>query len=287
VSDARDREARPAFTTKTLSGRSTALVARSFGWLHVGADDAAGRPLASRAVHPSPLDRPALCRETLEVGAGCSNRGRPDLRGGRPAMCIPTATQGQIEKYCARTSMLDVGKARASGPTAEARGRCRLDPKRTCKMPLILSGHLPRRGNRIVDFMGLDPNLLKNGQRLFWHDVHTRGANLHEPIDQPPRFHRLLFRIITMHPTVALPFAEATKTIRLCCAGDCHMIARRAAPSAAPQPSGPSNALIVRAAIKPDSDPDSTGCSARAERQCALGRCSCALKRRHILCDRH
>jgi len=35
--------------------------------------------------------RPALRRHTPEVGAGCSNRARPDLCGGRPAMDVPTA----------------------------------------------------------------------------------------------------------------------------------------------------------------------------------------------------
>src|SRR4029077_15001979 len=35
--------------------------------------------------------RPALRRHTPEVGAGCSNRARPDLCGGRPEMDVPTA----------------------------------------------------------------------------------------------------------------------------------------------------------------------------------------------------
>jgi hypothetical protein len=37
--------------------------------------------------------RPALRRHTPEVGAGCSNRARPDLCGGRPAMDVPTANR--------------------------------------------------------------------------------------------------------------------------------------------------------------------------------------------------
>jgi hypothetical protein len=35
--------------------------------------------------------RSALRRPTPEVGAGCSNRARPDLCGGRPEMDVPTA----------------------------------------------------------------------------------------------------------------------------------------------------------------------------------------------------
>ena len=58
--------------------------------LHVGPKDAitAGRP---RTAHPSSLARPALRRQTPEVGAGCSNWARPDLCGGCSAMSIPTA----------------------------------------------------------------------------------------------------------------------------------------------------------------------------------------------------
>src|SRR5260370_1362307 len=35
----------------------------------------------------------ALRRQTPKVGAGCSNRARPDLCGGCPVMGIPTAIQ--------------------------------------------------------------------------------------------------------------------------------------------------------------------------------------------------
>ena len=38
--------------------------------------------------------RAVLRRHTPEVGAGCSNRARPDLCGGRPAMDVPTANLG-------------------------------------------------------------------------------------------------------------------------------------------------------------------------------------------------
>ena len=49
-----------------------------------GARDPGAGPRAASA-------RAALRRHTPEVGAGCSNRARPDLCGGRPAMDVPTA----------------------------------------------------------------------------------------------------------------------------------------------------------------------------------------------------
>ena len=38
--------------------------------------------------------KPAVCRQTPEVGAGCGNSARPDLCGGRPATAVPTAIAG-------------------------------------------------------------------------------------------------------------------------------------------------------------------------------------------------
>ena len=49
-----------------------------------GARDPGAGPRAASA-------RAALRRHTPEVGAGCSNRARPDLCGGRPTMDVPTA----------------------------------------------------------------------------------------------------------------------------------------------------------------------------------------------------
>ena len=49
-----------------------------------GARDPGAGPRAASA-------RAALPSHTPEVGAGCSNRARPDLCGGRPAMNAPTA----------------------------------------------------------------------------------------------------------------------------------------------------------------------------------------------------
>ena len=74
---------------------TNASAAQPEGRLHVGADDEAGRRLASRAAHPSSLARAALRRQTPEVGAGCSNWARPDLCGGCSVMSIPTAILGR------------------------------------------------------------------------------------------------------------------------------------------------------------------------------------------------
>jgi hypothetical protein len=83
----------PALRDRPLATNASA--AQPEGRLHVGPYDAIGRRLAPRAAHPSSLARPALRRQTPEVGAGCSNWARPDLCGGRSAMSIPTAILGQ------------------------------------------------------------------------------------------------------------------------------------------------------------------------------------------------
>jgi hypothetical protein len=51
-----------------------------------------------RVLHPWP--RAALRRHTPKVGAGCSNRARPDRCGGRPAMDVPTATVFERLGFC-------------------------------------------------------------------------------------------------------------------------------------------------------------------------------------------
>ena len=67
----------------------------------MGSDDETGRRLASRAAYPSSLARAALRRQTPKVGAGCSNRARPDLCGGCPVMGIPTAILQQSWPFAA------------------------------------------------------------------------------------------------------------------------------------------------------------------------------------------
>src|SRR5215469_8578287 len=82
----------PALRDRPLA--SNAPAPQPKGRLYVGSDDETGRRLASRSAHPSFLARSALRRQTPKVGAGCSNWARPDLRGGCPAMGIPTAILG-------------------------------------------------------------------------------------------------------------------------------------------------------------------------------------------------
>jgi hypothetical protein len=79
----------PVLRDRSLAASATA--AKPEGRLYVGPHDEIGRRLAPRTAHPSPLARPALRRQTPKVGAGCSNRARPDLCGGCSAMSIPTA----------------------------------------------------------------------------------------------------------------------------------------------------------------------------------------------------
>ena len=94
--------ARGALRVPTLRDRplaTNASAAQPEGRLHVGPYDAIGRRLAPRAAHPSSLARPALRRQTPEVGAGCSNCARPDLCGGCSAMSIPTAILRPFETF--------------------------------------------------------------------------------------------------------------------------------------------------------------------------------------------
>ncbi len=79
----------PALRDRPLA--TNAPASQPKGRLHMGVYDATGRCLAPSAACPSSLARAALRRHTPKVGAGCSNRARPDLCGGRPAMDAPTA----------------------------------------------------------------------------------------------------------------------------------------------------------------------------------------------------
>ena len=60
----------------------------TFAWKRIEklADDWLPQP---KILHPWP--QRALCRQILEVGAGCGNSARPDLRGGRLVTAVPTA----------------------------------------------------------------------------------------------------------------------------------------------------------------------------------------------------
>src|SRR5205085_7821455 len=57
----------------------------------MGPDQQARGPVATKAMHPSPVAQPAFRRQTSKVGAGCGNAARPVLCGGCSVMGIPTA----------------------------------------------------------------------------------------------------------------------------------------------------------------------------------------------------
>src|SRR3954465_1718438 len=64
---------------------------QSKGRNDVEADPENSRRLPPQAQDPSSLAKPALRRQTPEVGAECPNGARSDLCGGMPAMAFPTA----------------------------------------------------------------------------------------------------------------------------------------------------------------------------------------------------
>lgn len=64
---------------------------QSKGRNDVEADPENSRRVSPQAQDPSSLAKPALRRQTPEVGAECPNGARSDLCGGMPAMAFPTA----------------------------------------------------------------------------------------------------------------------------------------------------------------------------------------------------
>src|SRR4029077_20622807 len=68
-----------------------AAVAEPKRWDDLGADQAAGRPLAPETENPSSVARETLRRQTPKVGAVCPNWARTDLCGGREVTRVPTA----------------------------------------------------------------------------------------------------------------------------------------------------------------------------------------------------
>src|SRR5262249_26081888 len=62
------------------------------GSADMGADDAAGKRLASDTDHPPSLAKHTLRRHTPEVGAVCGKAARTVLCGGRSVMGVPTAS---------------------------------------------------------------------------------------------------------------------------------------------------------------------------------------------------
>src|SRR3954451_6895726 len=68
---------------------------QSKGRNDVEADPENSRRVSPQAQDPSSLAKPALRRQTPEVGAECPNGARSDLCGGMPAMAFPTAMVAQ------------------------------------------------------------------------------------------------------------------------------------------------------------------------------------------------
>jgi hypothetical protein len=138
----------PALRDRPLATNASA--AQPEGRLHVGPYDAIGRRLAPRAAHPSSLARPALRRQTPEVGAGCSNWARPDLCGGCSAMSIPTAILDPLLPF--RISRMNEPEGLESGlrcksvvaSGTEARSRC-TQGRPGCQKNLLRVANYPFR----------------------------------------------------------------------------------------------------------------------------------------------
>ncbi len=73
----------------TLAARAAATEPK--GPHTLGADAVDRRPMAAAPAHPPSLAERPLRRQTSKVGAGCLNRARPVLCGGRAVMRVPTA----------------------------------------------------------------------------------------------------------------------------------------------------------------------------------------------------
>jgi len=72
-----------------------------------------------RILHP--LASPTFRRQAPEVGAGCPNRARPDLCGGRSAMSVPTAIEFSLPRDVRRTLRVLGGYPQMAGFCAAAR----------------------------------------------------------------------------------------------------------------------------------------------------------------------
>ena len=79
----------PASRRKPVAARAPAP--KPEGLHDVGEDARDHRPLAALATHPPSLASNTFRRQTSKAGAGCLNRARPVLCGGRSVMSVPTA----------------------------------------------------------------------------------------------------------------------------------------------------------------------------------------------------
>src|SRR5271157_5250970 len=113
------------------ASRRTSVAARApapkpEGLHDMGEDARDHRPLAALATHPPSVASNTFRRQISKVGAGCLNRARPVLCGGRSAMSVPTAIMHISPKYCSMGPRLDLQWERRAGdyaPRSEDAGR--------------------------------------------------------------------------------------------------------------------------------------------------------------------
>ncbi len=108
----------PASRRKPVAARAPAP--KPEGLHDVGEDARDHRPLAALATHPPSLASNTFRRQTSKAGAGCLNRARPVLCGGRSVMSVPTAilhfspSAGSLRRRAAATPRkLSAGLRRA------------------------------------------------------------------------------------------------------------------------------------------------------------------------------
>ncbi len=128
----------PALRNRSLASNASAT--QPEGWPHMGSHDEIGRPLAPCAAHTTPLARPALRRQTPEVGAECSNWARSDLSGGRSAWASLVRCECPANDHFCRMARKAVSLRRPFGDQARA-----VDPAPLFQAPLFrLDGILGR-----------------------------------------------------------------------------------------------------------------------------------------------
>src|SRR5271166_204944 len=81
----------PASRRKPVAARAPAP--KPEGLHDVGENARDHRPLAALATHPPSVASNSIRRQISKVGAGCLNRARPLLCGGRSVMSVPTAIE--------------------------------------------------------------------------------------------------------------------------------------------------------------------------------------------------
>ena len=83
----------------------------------MGEDARDHRPLAAPATHPPSVASNTIRRQTSKVGAGCLNRARPALCGGRSVMSVPTAIDRlyRLANLCCASPMTRIARVVVPG----------------------------------------------------------------------------------------------------------------------------------------------------------------------------